>query len=93
MNQRDSAEILAMRALGWLIAQPDELGAFLNQTGIDPGQISALAAQPSFLAAVMDFVLEADARVIGFCDAQGLRYSEIGQARAHLPGGDVPNWT
>lgn len=93
MNQRDSAEILAMRALGWVISQPEDLGAFLNQSGVDPGQLSSLASDPAFLAAVMDFMLETDARVVGFCDANGLSYTEIGQARAQLPGGDLPNWT
>jgi hypothetical protein len=93
LNQHDSAEILAIRVLGWLIAQPDELGAFLNQSGIDTGQIAAMASEPTFLAAVLDFLLEADVRVIAFCDDQGLNYGEIGQARARLPGGDLPNWT
>ena len=82
-----------MRALGWVISNPDELGAFLNQSGVETGQISVLASEPTFLAAVMDFLLEADVRVIAFCDAQGLSYAEIGLARAHLPGGDLPNWT
>ena len=84
MNQHDSAEILAIRVLGWLIAQPDQLGAFLNQSGVDTGQIAAMASEPTFLAAVLDFLLEADARVIAFCDDQGLNYSEIGQARAEI---------
>jgi hypothetical protein len=46
-----------------------------------------------FLGAVLDFLMEDDARVIGFCDEAGLPYGAVMQARGALPGGDVPNWT
>jgi len=46
-----------------------------------------------FLAAVMDFLLADDRRVLDFCAAQGLRPDAALRARAHLPGADLPHWT
>jgi len=93
MGPRESAEILALQAFSWLFGQENLVGAFLNATGADQGQLASLARDPVFLGAVLDFLMEDDARVIGFCDEAGLPYGAVMQARGALPGGDVPNWT
>ncbi len=93
MNRRESAETLALQGFAWLLAQDDLVGLFLNATGAGQGELAALAGDPVFLGAVLDFLLEDDARVIGFCDAAGLPYTAVMQARAALPGGELPNWT
>lgn len=92
-NRRDSAETLALQAFSWLLGQDDLVGAFLNATGAGQGQLSSLARDPVFLGAVLDFLMEDDARVIGFCDSASLPYVAVMQARAALPGGQLPNWT
>lgn len=93
MNQHESAEALALNALAWLLGQDEQVSAFLNASGAAPSQMAQLARDPAFLGAVLDFLLEADDRVIGFCDGAGLPYAAVMQARMHLPGGAVPNWT
>ncbi|WP_054007984.1 DUF3572 domain-containing protein [Cypionkella psychrotolerans] len=93
MNRRESAETLALQAFAWLLAQDDLVGVFLNATGAGQGELAALAGDPVFLGAVLDFLMEDDSRVIGFCDAAGLPYTAVMQARAGLPGGELPNWT
>lgn len=93
MTGQESAEMLALRALGWLLAQDDLLPGFLAATGAAPGDLAARAADADFLAAVMDFLLSEDAMVIGFCDAAGLPYEAPLRARAALPGGGAPHWT
>jgi hypothetical protein len=93
MNKRESAETMALQAFAWLLAQDDLVGIFLNATGAGQGELAALAGDPVFLGAVLDFLMEHDARVIGFCDAASLPYTAVMQARAALPGGDLPNWT
>ena len=93
MNRRESAETLALQAFAWLLAQDDLVGLFLNATGAGQGELAALAGDPVFLGAVLDFLLEDDARVIGFCDTAALPYTAVMQARAALPGGELPNWT
>lgn len=93
MNRRESAETLALQAFSWLLGQDDLVGLFLNATGAGQEQLGQLARDPVFLGAVLDFLLEDDTRVIGFCDSAALPYPAVMQARAMLPGGDIPNWT
>lgn len=93
MNGKDSAETLALQALGWLLGQEDLLPGFLSASGAAPGDLAGLARQPVFLGAVLDFLLQDDAMVMAFCDAAGLRYEAPMQARMHLPGGPGPHWT
>ena len=90
---RESAEILAIGALGWLAAEEDLLPVFLGNTGADMADLKAQAADPEFLGAVLDFLLMDDAWVIRFCDAAGHDYAAVMAARAALPGGAQVHWT
>jgi hypothetical protein len=91
--KREPAETLALRALAWIAADDDLLGRFLGASGAAPGDLVAGAADPGFLAAVLEFVLTDDSLVMGFCDAAGYPYSAPLEARSALPGGEVPHWT
>lgn len=93
MSAQESAEMLALNALGWLAGQPELLTQFLAASGASLEDLPGAAARPDFLGALLDFVLMEDAWVIGFCDAQGLPYTAPMQARAALPGGPGPHWT
>ena len=93
MTTRDSAETLALQALGWLLGQEELLPGFLAASGAAPGDLAGLARDPEFMGAVLDFLLQDDQMVIAFCDAAGLRYEAPMQARAFLPGGPGPHWT
>jgi hypothetical protein len=92
MNQ-DAAETLALRALGWLAGQSDVLGQFMTATGANVSSIADAVGQPSFLAAVLDFMLSEEDRLIAFCDAEGVDYALPMKARAVLPGGQQTHWT
>lgn len=93
MAAQESAETTALQVLTWLVSDDDMIGPFLAATGADPVPIAGLAREPHFLAAVVDFCLESDARVIDCAAALGLPPEAIGQARAGLPGGRDPHWT
>jgi hypothetical protein len=93
LNHKESAETIALRVLTWLIAQEEEFPAFLNHTGATVDQLAHLAQDPVFLGAVLDFLLEHDARVKLFCDQEKLDYLVPMRARMALPGGDLPHWT
>jgi hypothetical protein len=93
VNRQESAETLALQAFSWLLGQDELVGLFLNATGAGQGQLTNLMQDPVFLGAVLDFLMEDDARVIGFCDSAGLAYPSVMQARQALPGGQLPNWT
>ncbi len=85
--------MLALQALGWLVANEDLLPVFLGSTGVAPSELAERATDADFLGSVLDFILMDDAWVIGFCDSAGLRYEAPMQARAALPGGAVEHWT
>jgi len=93
MNRQESAETLALQALTWLLGQQDVIGAFLNASGAAQGDLAALAREPVFLGAVLDFLTEDDARVMAFCDQAGLPYTAPMRARLSLPGAQHTHWT
>ncbi len=90
---QDTAETLALQALGWLAANEDLMPVFLGSTGASQAEIAQRAADPVFLGAVLDFLMMNDAWVIEFCDAHSVPYERIMQMRAALPGGEQVNWT
>ncbi|MBS8225424.1 DUF3572 domain-containing protein [Vannielia litorea] len=91
--ERESAETLALKALAWLAGNDELLPVFLGSTGVSEAEVRARAADPEFLASVLDFLTMDDAWITAFCEAEGLDYAQPMQARAALPGGDLPNWT
>ncbi|MDF2140154.1 DUF3572 domain-containing protein [Paenirhodobacter sp. CAU 1674] len=91
--QQETAYVLALRVLGWLAGQDELFDSFLGQSGADAGQVRGLAQDPAFLCAVLDFVLQSDAWVIGCAAELGERPEALVQARALLGGGDQLHWT
>ncbi len=91
--QQDRAELIAVQALGWLAGNDDLLPVFLGATGSNVDDLRAQAGDPAFLGAVLEFLMNDDAWVIGFCDSVGLKYDEPMQARQALPGGAQVHWT
>lgn len=71
----------------------EEIGRFLDATGLDAAGLARAAADPGMLAAVLDHCLQDDARVIACAAALGLRPEAIAEARRALPGGELPHWT
>ena len=89
----DHAETLALQALAHLAAHEDLLGAFLASSGADLAGLRAGAADPAFLGAVLDFLLQEDDRVLALAAALGVAPTLPAQARAALPGGQAWHWT
>jgi hypothetical protein len=91
--RQDDAERTAARLFLWLSGEPDLAGAFLAEAGLAAADIAAIAARPEFLAAVTDFILQDDARVIAAAAAAGVAPQDVAQVRAALPGGQAWHWT
>jgi hypothetical protein len=83
-NPREVAEIVAIQALSFVAGDPERLGAFLAETGIGPETLRSAAADPHFLAGVLDFVLRDDATVKAFAAASELDPATIAAAREVL---------
>ena len=89
----DAAEMLAIRALGWIAADDELAGAFLGASGAAAGDLRERAGDPEFLGFVLDFLLADEAALLAFCEATDTPPDAPMRARAQLPGGDLPNWT
>ena len=90
---QETAETLALTALGWLAAHDDLLPVFMGATGIAEADLRSRAAEPEFLGAVLDFLLMDDDWVVRFCDDTDTPYDAPVRARAALPGGEQVHWT
>ena len=88
-NPREVAEIVAIQALSFVAGDPERLGAFLAESGIGPETLRSAAADPRFLAHVLDFVMRDDATVKAFADVSKLHPTNI--AAAHQALND-PAW-
>ena len=86
---REVAEIVAIQALSFVAGEPERLGLFLAESGIGPETLCSAAADPRFLASVLDFVLRDDETVKAFASASQHHPTTIAAAREAL--GD-PAW-
>ena len=90
---RDSAELLALEALSWLVGYDELLPVFLGATGASGTDLRERAKDPEFLASVLDFLLMDDAWITEFCRSADYSLDFPMRARAALPGGAQVNWT
>ncbi|ABD88852.1 DUF3572 domain-containing protein [Rhodopseudomonas palustris] len=81
---RQVAEIVAVQALSFVASEPERLGRFLAETGLGPETLRLAAADPQFLAGVLDFVLRDDDTVKAFAAASSLDPTTIAAARQAL---------
>jgi len=88
-NPREVAEIVAIQALSFVAGDPERLGLFLAESGIGPETLRTAAADPRFLASILDFIMRDDATVKAFASASQLHPTNIVTARQAL--GD-PDW-
>lgn len=91
--QQESAEFIAVKALGWLAAHDELLPVFLGASGATLGDLRSGASDPVFLGAVLDFLMMDDTWVVAFCAAEHLSNDVPMRARQALPGGAQMNWT
>ena len=91
--QQDAAEIIAVKALGWLAGNDDLMPVFLGATGSSAEDLRSQASDPAFLISVLDLLAMDDAWIIAFCDENSLPYEVPMQARQALPGGAQVHWT
>ena len=90
---REDAEMLALEALAWVAGDGDLLAGFVAASGIAPAALSARLEESEVQAAVLDFVLQADARVLAFARRAGVAPGDVAMAQAVLAGGAPPHWT
>ncbi|MER8654336.1 MULTISPECIES: DUF3572 domain-containing protein [unclassified Mesorhizobium] len=88
-SMREEAETIAVKALGFVAADPELLPRFLAITGIEASAIRRAAAEPGFLAGVLQFILAHEPTLLRFAEQTGTPPAAIGKALRALPlGGD-----
>jgi hypothetical protein len=85
---QDDAEATAIRALGFVAADPQLLPRFLAITGIEAGSIRRAAREPGFLAGVLQFILAHEPTLMKFAEEAGMQPADVGKALKALPQGD-----
>lgn len=83
---REGAEQVAVSALQFLAGDPEALGRFLAVTGIGPHDLRAAAAEPGFLAGVIEFFMADESLLLAFALHAGLRSTMLAAARHVLSG-------
>jgi hypothetical protein len=93
LYSQQTAETLAVQALGFIAEDEARLTGFVASTGIAVQSIRTAAGEPDFLAGVLDHVLADENLLMAFADSAGVDPAGIAHAR-HALGkvweGDLP---
>src|SRR5436190_13794609 len=81
---QEAATELAIAALSFMAAEPEELGRFLSLTGIGPESIRAAAREPGFLLGVLDYLANDERLLVAFAARENMPPENVGHARAIL---------
>lgn len=82
----EAAEQMAIEALGWLAADGDRLERFLAVSGLGPANLRRAAAEPRFLAAILDYLASNEALLVEFAAHSGRGPEDVARAHAALRG-------
>ena len=88
----DEAERVAIAALAYLAGDEELMGRFLAVTGLEASGLRAAAADPGFLAGVLDFLLGHEPDAVAFAAEHSLPPEDVMRARATLAGGTPDPW-
>ncbi len=81
--------ILGLQALGYVAADPDLGPRFLALSGLDATTLRARAADPSLLAAVIDFLQARESDLIACADALDVKPDSLVRAAIALSEGSA----
>ena len=78
----EEAKTIAIAALGFIAGDSDRLGRFLALTGLGPSNLRQAAADPTFLAGVLDHMMADESLLMVFAEHQSIAVDAIVRARA-----------
>ena len=81
---RDSAEVMAANALGFLAEDEDRFGDFLALTGLSPDDVRSQVNDPTFLAGVMQYMVENERLLVEFASSADLIAEAVAEAAQAL---------
>ncbi len=84
----ETAEMLAIEALGWIAADEETLSRFVALTGLDLGDLRGSASEPGFLAGILDYLAGDEPLLLAFAQYADIRPERVMAARYALSGND-----
>jgi hypothetical protein len=75
---------LALRALVWVLAEPDRSERFLALTGLTPDALRAGLGDPGLLTAVLDYLCANESDLVSAADSLAVPPAELASARERL---------
>jgi len=84
---REDAERLAIACLGLIAEEAETLGRFLSVTGLGPETLRNAAAEPGFLAAVIEYMLADESLLLQASERFRVRPTQFALARHELGRG------
>jgi len=82
----EEAMAIATEALAYIAGDGARLGRFLAESGLGPETLRQASRDPSFLPAVLDFVLSHEHDLVDFAAQTGIDAKLVGRARDALAG-------
>jgi hypothetical protein len=76
-----TAEIIAFKALAFLVNSPEALARFLDLSGLDAATLRVRAEEPEMLSAIIDFLLRDEALVVRFCGEESVSARDVHVAK------------
>lgn len=73
--------MIGVAGLSWLAADPERIGRFLAITGLGPENVRAAARDPSFLPALLDYLLANETELVAFAQEMNLDPARVRAAR------------
>ena len=83
---RVDGQELAVAALTFFAAEPERLSRFLDLSGLGPHNLRGAAADPGFLAAVLDYLLSDERLLVAFAAERGVAPESVAAARRAMGG-------
>ena len=80
----ETAEILALQALGWLAGRPEDIARFLAGSGLEAAELRRAASDPQLLGSLLDFLLANEPLLLEFCQDASIVPQSVQLARYRL---------
>jgi len=85
--KQNEAETIALNALSFLVSNETRLERFMSLSGMDASALKDNASDPSFLAGILDYLLQDETLVYMFAEEYNLSPALPATARRTLLGG------
>ena len=85
----ESAEILALKALSYVVGDEAALRTLLTQTGLTGEEMRSAAGTREFQAGVLDFLTRHEDHLIAFCESEELKPDSLVRAHGLLTGNSI----